>query len=59
MDELENEFHAFASSKTLGSLTMARLDKFVKEKGIKPDGRIKKADLVTAVEDYFKKHFDI
>jgi hypothetical protein len=38
---------------------MARLDKFVKEKGIKPDGRIKKADLVTAVEDYFKKHFDI
>lgn len=51
---LEEECNSHYSKGKLNSLTLAKLDSFAKEKNIKPEGKVKKADLVTVVEQYFK-----
>ena len=53
MDSMESEFSEFLAANSLGSLTMPRLEKFAKEKNIKPEGRVKKAELISSIEEYF------
>lgn len=51
---LEEECNSLYSSGKLNQLTIVKLDSFAKEKNIKPEGKVKKADLVSVVEQYFK-----